>query len=166
MSTLYVDTITEKTSGNGVQIPGHVIQVKQVNWTTTGSSSSTSFVSMGEIGSITTTATNSKILVTTNMPLQLSSSAYSQALLEIRNSLDSYTNYLERHFAVGAPESSGGYTMEHLGWNTLHDAQQPAGTTISYRTYYKLVNGSGAYYIDGWGQSGLSYKCTLMEIAQ
>ena len=27
MSTLYVDTITEKTSGNGVQIPGHVVQV-------------------------------------------------------------------------------------------------------------------------------------------
>ena len=29
MSTLYVDTITEKTVGNGVQIPGHVIQVVQ-----------------------------------------------------------------------------------------------------------------------------------------
>ena len=29
MSTLYVDTITEKTSGNGVQIPGHVVQVVQ-----------------------------------------------------------------------------------------------------------------------------------------
>ena len=28
MSTLYVDTITEKTAGNGVQIPGHVIQVQ------------------------------------------------------------------------------------------------------------------------------------------
>ena len=28
MSTLYVDTITEKTSGNGVQIPGHVVQVQ------------------------------------------------------------------------------------------------------------------------------------------
>ena len=27
MSTLYVDTINEKTSGNGVQIPGHVVQV-------------------------------------------------------------------------------------------------------------------------------------------
>ena len=27
MSNLYVDSITEKTSGNGVHIPGHVIQV-------------------------------------------------------------------------------------------------------------------------------------------
>lgn len=31
MSTLYVDTITEKTAGNGVQIPGHVIQVVHNN---------------------------------------------------------------------------------------------------------------------------------------
>ena len=28
MSTLYVDTITEKTAGNGVQIPGHVVQMQ------------------------------------------------------------------------------------------------------------------------------------------
>ena len=27
MSTLFVDTINEKTSGNGIEIPGHVIQV-------------------------------------------------------------------------------------------------------------------------------------------
>ena len=30
MSILKVDTINEKTSGNGVQIAGHVVQVKQV----------------------------------------------------------------------------------------------------------------------------------------
>ena len=29
MSTLFVDTINEKTSGNGIQIPGHVVQVVQ-----------------------------------------------------------------------------------------------------------------------------------------
>ena len=27
MSTLFVDTINEKTSGNGIIIPGHVIQI-------------------------------------------------------------------------------------------------------------------------------------------
>jgi len=34
MSTLYVDTINEKTSGNGVQIPGHVVQVQNVEGNT------------------------------------------------------------------------------------------------------------------------------------
>ena len=35
MSTLYVDTINEKTSGNGVQIPGHVVQVVSAEKTDT-----------------------------------------------------------------------------------------------------------------------------------
>ena len=30
MSTLFVDTINEKTTNNGVYIPGHVLQVKRV----------------------------------------------------------------------------------------------------------------------------------------
>ena len=34
MSNLYVDSIVEKTTGNGVHIPGHVIQVKCVEWDT------------------------------------------------------------------------------------------------------------------------------------
>jgi hypothetical protein len=34
MSTLKVDSVVEKTSGNGVHIPGHVIQVKCVEWDT------------------------------------------------------------------------------------------------------------------------------------
>ena len=34
MSTLSVDTITEQSTGNGVQISGHVIQVQQTFGTT------------------------------------------------------------------------------------------------------------------------------------
>ena len=29
MSTLFVDTINEKTSGNGIKIPGHQVQIVQ-----------------------------------------------------------------------------------------------------------------------------------------
>ena len=29
-STLYVDNLIEKTSGNGVHVPGHVVQVQSV----------------------------------------------------------------------------------------------------------------------------------------
>ena len=42
MSILKVDTINEKTSGNGVQIPGHVIQYQYRNPTNTGFSSNSS----------------------------------------------------------------------------------------------------------------------------
>ena len=65
MSILKVDTINEKTSGNGVAIPGHVIQVKQsvvgnVFSTTIGSG----FAEMTDFRTaITPTSTTSKILV-------------------------------------------------------------------------------------------------------
>ena len=65
MSILKVDTINEKTSGNGVAIPGHVIQVKQtvvsnVFSTTVGSG----FAEMTDFRTaITPTSTTSKILV-------------------------------------------------------------------------------------------------------
>ena len=65
MSILKVDTINEKTSGNGVAIPGHVIQVKQsvvsnVFTTTIGSG----FAEMTVFRTaITPASTTSKILV-------------------------------------------------------------------------------------------------------
>ena len=47
MSTMRVDNITEKTSGNGVNIPGHVIQVVEGSSSTPNSTSSTSTVDSG-----------------------------------------------------------------------------------------------------------------------
>ena len=47
-STLYVDSLVEKTSGNGVHIPGHVIQVVRNSFTAAhNTTTSTSYVSMG-----------------------------------------------------------------------------------------------------------------------
>jgi len=63
MSTLNVDNINEYTSGNGVEIPGHVIQVKsQFFDTQTSISSTTSFTDTGLTLAITPSATSSKIL--------------------------------------------------------------------------------------------------------
>ena len=65
MSTLFVDDINEKTSGNGVQIPGHVVQVLQDTKTDTTSTTSTSFTDISGLAvSITPKATSSKMLVT------------------------------------------------------------------------------------------------------
>jgi hypothetical protein len=62
MSTLYVDTINEKTSGNGVQIPGHVIQVVSTTKTDTQSISGTTFTDV-LTATITPKFANSKILI-------------------------------------------------------------------------------------------------------
>ena len=73
MSTLNVNTIGERTSGNGVQITGHIIQV--VNATDVASSNgdatprygaqitSSSFTDTALSASITPKATSSKIFV-------------------------------------------------------------------------------------------------------
>jgi hypothetical protein len=65
MSTLFVDDINEKTSGNGVMIPGHVVQVLQDTKTDSTSTTSTSFTDISGLAvSITPKAASSKILVT------------------------------------------------------------------------------------------------------
>lgn len=75
MSTLYVDAITEKTLGNGVQIAdlvpaaGSVVQVVSANKTDvfTASLTSTKVGITGLSASITPSSTSSKILVMSNV---------------------------------------------------------------------------------------------------
>ena len=75
MSTLYVDTIAEKTAGNGVQIPGHVVQVLQAVKTDTFSTTSGTFVQVPDLTvTITPSSTSSKILITGN--IAIASSVY------------------------------------------------------------------------------------------
>ena len=62
MSILKVDTINEKTSGNGVLIPGHVIQtVDSSNSTLLSTSSSGTWVDSGETITITPKFATSKL---------------------------------------------------------------------------------------------------------
>ena len=62
-STLYVDSLIEKTSGNGVLIPGHVVQVVQSTLATETASTSTTFSNTGLSLSITPKSNTSKIMV-------------------------------------------------------------------------------------------------------
>ena len=65
MSTLFVDTINEKTSGNGVAIPGHVVQVVSAqNIISPSATTSSSFTATGVKVAITPSSSSSKVLVT------------------------------------------------------------------------------------------------------
>ena len=63
MSTLKVDTINEKTTGNGVAIPGHVIQFLSQEITAIATTASTSLVASGFTLTITPKSAASKIKV-------------------------------------------------------------------------------------------------------
>jgi hypothetical protein len=70
MSTLFVDTINEKTSGNGIIIPGHIIQVQSAILTSKASTTSlysTAYVDTGLSVSITPKYSTSKVLITSSL---------------------------------------------------------------------------------------------------
>ena len=65
MSILKVDTINEKTSGNGVAIPGHVVQTVTHQWTSAHTQTSTSFADVsGSSFSFTPKFATSKLVLT------------------------------------------------------------------------------------------------------
>ena len=64
MSTLYVDTINEKTSGNGIIIPGHVLKIQSTNFNGHQTIASSSFTEIASLAtSITPVSTSSKIYI-------------------------------------------------------------------------------------------------------
>lgn len=63
MSTLFVDTINEKTTNNGIYIPGHVIQTVHATTNSRTSVVGTTFVSLLSLN-ITPKSSSSKILIT------------------------------------------------------------------------------------------------------
>ena len=175
MSILKVDTINEKTSGNGVEIAhalkgsgiaGHVIQAVTANFS--GSSSSTaSLVAMATCGSITTTVASSKLLVTAAAQLQVgsSTSADTKAQYALRSSVDSYASNLHTQAVVNYRDSSNGWQQAAMPFHTLHSPSASAGTTITYKIYGNRVSSpQGIYVIDAWGL-GAEGKLTILEIA-
>ena len=77
MSILKVDTINEKTSGNGVLIPGHVIQYLDVheNTSITFSSNASTNINLGLVKSITPLHSSSKIVVEGHIGVNIASSS-------------------------------------------------------------------------------------------
>jgi hypothetical protein len=174
MSTLYVDTINEKTSGNGVYIPGHVVQVVSATKTDTFSTTSTSYTDItGFSVNITPTSSSSKILV-------------SATLTTGGTNYNAYLSLVRDTTAIGLPTGTGnrpvstttsyGYTSNT--WeikNTVMDFLDSPSTTssITYKVQVFAQSG-GVFYLnrssrdldeatrDGRGVSTI----TLMEIAQ
>jgi hypothetical protein len=63
-STLYVDNLIEKTSGNGVHIPGHVINYQKYTFSSYATSNSTNYVLIRS-GTYTPKIVGSKVLIQT-----------------------------------------------------------------------------------------------------
>lgn len=163
--SLLVDTINEKTTGNGVNIPGHVVQVVSQNFTI-GASTTTynTFVATGKSVSITPTSSSNKILLLGSIPLHASGiTSGAHAIFSIfRGGVASGTNLGHSAFGMGQVYSTSGDNIVTLSLNHI---DTPATTSsVTYEIGLTQRN-------PGIAQTNLcvnneTYNITLMEIAQ
>ena len=158
MSTLFVDTINEKTSGNGIQIPGHVVQVVQSTYATETSTTSSSYSDTGLSASITPKSATSKILVM----FSLGSSGVNNTAAEargyfrlVRGSTELYVMDV-RSYDYG---SSGSISFVAHGQAFL-DSPSTA-SSVTYKIQQKSSTGTIRV-----SEGGNQIQMQLLEIAQ
>ena len=150
MSTILVDTINEKTSGNGVDIPGHVLQVVEAEYSTQTDVSSTSYADSGLSVTITPTSTSSKIYVITNVHCYINGTG----LIGV-NVVRGSTQIVEANKALGFDDNAS--TVAAL---TKLDSPSTTSAT-TYKVQIKKTSFTGTARINQ--QDGGS-RITVMEI--
>lgn len=165
MSTLFVDTINEKTSGNGVTIPGHVIQAVTARSTgaAIGSTSST-YVSSGIGISITPKFATSKILVETSFTATSSQGNASNAGTVYKfyysiaggsyAAIRSDNGFLQYNNDASAYNHGVAHMMDEISPNTT--------SAITFRIYFRTLTGFQSGIQRDWG--GVNFRA--VEIAQ
>ena len=174
-STLYVDSLIEKTSGNGVHIPGHVIQVVQA--LVTGTATYRNSNSASDISGLTVTITpksaSNKILLLCNISYSTSNDGCGNHIRLKRNG-----TYIARGTG-GASTSDGWFGLDNNygqanSGGILHSASGswvdfPSTTSsVTYQVDHFGVGGTTPIKLNlnnGNSLSGVS-SLIVMEIAQ
>ena len=145
---------------------GSPIQVVQNAVTSGGSTGSASAVALCTLGSITTTQAGSKIIIQTDVPVQLSSAGQAKGIFSLRHSIDSYASALNQQVVVRYEDggSNRGWTQMTNNFLALHTHGQSVGTAITYKIYGLKNSGDNSVYVlDAWGLSP-SHNVILTEI--
>tara|TARA_Y100001972_G_scaffold124536_1_gene173930 strand:+ start:519 stop:1013 length:495 start_codon:yes stop_codon:yes gene_type:complete len=164
MSILKVDTINEKTSGNGVRIPGHVVQVQRTYVASASeiSTTSTSLAASGIQCSITPKFNNS--LITVDFTCTMAEAFAGSQSMEGRM-------YLKIGSAsIAQMTGAGAYHLYYMA--NAYDVYQPIAfsgsytatstDTLMFEPYFKS-SGGGTMKL---AHTASSYALTAMEIAQ
>lgn len=154
MSKLFVDDIVEKTSGHGVNIPGHMVQAVSNFTTADFHTSSTSFVSSGLSASITPSSTSSKVFVIVSIPSWYVAANFSYATV-FRGS----TNIGNGDYGLMMITSTASYAP-----STTQVMDSPSSTSsLTYTVHLRCPSGDASYIsYPTYGH----FTITLMEIAQ
>jgi hypothetical protein len=159
MSILKVDSLVEKTSGNGVHIAGHVIQVAENTKVGSFVTSSSAFVPNGLSVTITPKSSTSKIILFVNSMIDTTDDR--QAPWTIYRSINggSATNLYSSTEGLGAAQNTRRYPLGACAVDTAH------GTTSSV-VYSLYVRSSGSNTIEFPPFSSMTQYLIAQEIAQ
>ena len=159
MSILKVDTINEKTSGNGVAIPGHVVQVVNYSGNTQATvSGNNTYVNGAPDGTHTITPkfSNSKILYR----------FYAGGLVQNTNDIGLR---LKRDSTIVFANDRHGFCNLASNWAPINWSFQAVDTpsTTSQITYTMEVKATqGLVRINDYNSAVATYYVTIEEIAQ
>ena len=176
MSTLYVDTINEKTSGNGIYIPGHVVQVVNAEKTDTQSTTTVapSFADVtGLSATITPKSTSSNILIVVSLALGFHASTFAYGRIlrgasTIVGEPSSIGNRVAANFHTYMPDNSG-----LLPKQTSVHLDSPATTSaVTYKVQFASTSSSYSVHINRSDRDSnnttndtrMTSTITLMEI--
>ena len=174
-STVNANNITSGTVSPSRMTSGSVIQVQRVsvgNGTTSAgslshgfSTTSSSYVSTNvPLLNITTKVANSHILVTSNVPIQTTTTNDGLGAMIIVHSLDSYAVAIGETLMVNYRESQNGWVQTST-LEAYHSPNVAAGTAITYDIWAKKHAGAhGIYVFDSWSKNQ-HYNFMAMEIA-
>jgi len=163
MSKLFVDDIVEKTSGHGVVIPGHILQVvNKTNGTnvTINGSTNTEFAAIAK--TITPIVTGSKIYVMVNLSIGSNYNGADWYVTKLYR--DSTSNQIGNRQDIYFNER-----YEMIGPKLMHNIFDPLATTAGTSRTYRIYGSgsvSGADMQFNWSNNNTESSMTLMEIAQ
>jgi len=167
-SIINVDQIDEATSGSGVHIPGHVIQVAGNSLNTVITTSGTTFADTGLTATLTPKKSTSKFLIIANLGIVSSGTGDGVMFRLLRGSTligsstgaDSYNNFLQVW-----PNSASIYVG---GANHFYDTPSTA-SQIVYKLQWAMTGNNDTGYINrrsSGNYARASSNFTVMEIAQ
>jgi len=166
MSTMRVDNITEKTSGAGVKIPGHVVQVVSNQITAWTPTQSTSYVNTGVQLTITPKYNDSKILIigTFNGVYTDSAAEYMHmALYRGSSNINVVTSTHGQNYGSGQAGQQYATALCHSY------VDSPATTSATVYAFYMRSNGGGTVGYNNYGSTGNNTSAStiiIQEIAQ
>ena len=165
MSILKVDTINEKTSGNGVAIPGHVIQVIQTTGTTQTELTTTgTWTDVVPTATITPKFSTSKILVIHSAGgMGYATTSGSMGMRILRGS----TNIASRSRQAYLTNNSSKYSQVSWDMNFLDSPATTSAITYKVQIYLEMAGNIRHNSQDSNISPITSLSTTtLMEIAQ